>query len=340
MKPDIADLVGVYSYKGRKFVVTGGAGFIGSHLIDVLVHLDANVVVVDNVSRGSWRNLQRYGRRVSRFYTSLGSSCDKSRLVAEFRGATVIHLAARVANIEYNRLHHYDMLAANLSINSCVFEAVHESRPEKFVFVSTSCVYPHDVLVPTPESSADRVIDPEETNYGYGLAKHVGEKCTQLIESELGIQSVVVRFFNAFGLRDYYDWATSHVAPALIRGFMEGQDPVVVWGSGKQTRVLVDARDLAVGLLIATEKCSDSSPVNIGHDREISVGDLAQCIKRLTRSDSRITFDETKPEGYTRRCADVKRFCSLSGGWVPDIPLETTLGQMIDERRTVGFPSD
>ena len=325
MRDDIRDLVNGDYYRGKTAVVTGGAGFIGSHLVESLQMVGANVLVIDNRSRG--RNASR-----SSVELDLARQSDCIGLGKLFRNNVVFHLAAKVANIEFNRLNQWEMFDANLAINANVVRAAKECSPEKFVYVSTSCVYSHDVPVPTPESAAE-IIDPEPTNYGYGLAKHVGEKAVQLAHAETDLPCAIVRFFNAFGLRDYYDYETSHVAPALIRRFVDEEDPVTVWGSGNQTRVLVDAEDLAVALLIVAEKCSTPNPVNLGHDREVSIGDLASLIRELTGSKAKIVFDQTKPEGYLRRCADVTRFKELSGGWTPDTPLEETLRKMIEEYR-------
>lgn len=315
-------------WQDKKVIVTGGAGFIGSHLVERLLDAGANISVIDDFSRGhniiENENVKYYGRDLTIQYR-----------INDFRNVDIMfHLAAKVTSIEYNRHNHYDMLMTNLTINSNVTELARRIEPKLYCFTSTACVYPHDAPVPTPETAA-QVCDPEPTNFGYGAAKWMGEQMAQFLHKEHGINSLIFRFFNAFGLRDYYDEATSHVAPALIKRIVDGENPVVVWGTGKQTRVLVDADDLAKGMMLLAEVAysrQDDEPltVNIGHEREVSIKELAETIIKLTGSDATLEFDTSKPDGYARRAADTLLMRSLVG-WVPDTPLEVTLKKMIEE---------
>jgi nucleoside-diphosphate-sugar epimerase len=252
----------------------------------------------------------------------------------------VWHLAAKVTGIEYNRHNQYDMLRSNMAINYNVIESVRRQKPRLFVYVSTACVYPHDAPVPTPEGAGD-IGNPEPTNHGYGVAKWLGEQMVKHLHVEHNIPCIIVRFFNALGTRDYYDCETSHVAPALIRRVVEGENPVTVWGTGNQTRALVDAKDIVRALVMLHDKAltpeawyshKNISPiiVNIGHEREVSIRELAETIVRLCGKDVEINFDTSKPDGYPRRAADTTLLRSLIG-WVPDTPLEDTLDVMIEE---------
>lgn len=252
----------------------------------------------------------------------------------------VWHLAAKVTGIEYNRHHHYDMLRTNLMINYNVIESVRKQRPKLFVYISTACVYAHDAPVPTPESAGD-IGNPEPTNHGYGVAKWLGEQMVKHLYREHQIPCLIVRFFNAFGPRDYYDTATSHVVPALIRRVMEGENPVTVWGSGKQKRVFVDSRDIVKALLklhdymltpqtLYEGKYPYPLIVNIGHEREVSIADLVDKIIDTCGKDVGFVFDTSKPDGYARRAADTTLLKRLIG-WVPDTPLDKTLEEMVRE---------
>lgn len=320
----------------KRIVVTGGAGFIGSHLVDALVERNHSVTIVDNFSRGCHENIE--AAIATTLVTVRQVNLEIQKPAIPPGTDVVFHLAAKVTGIEYNRGHHYDMLMTNLAINTNVIEAVKAARPELFVYVSTACVYPHDAPVPTPEEAGD-VGNPEPTNHGYGVAKWVGEQMVRHLHREHGIPCIIVRFFNAIGPRDYYDEASSHVTPALIKRVVDGENPVTVWGTGDQTRVFVDARDIAkaLGLLMDMARGRDTyGPwiVNIGHDREISIGQLAREIISQSRRDIvDIEYDISKPDGYPRRAADTKRLQSLIG-WVPDMPLEQTLADMILEYRS------
>ena len=320
----------------KNLLVTGGAGFIGSHLVDALVAKGHNVRIVDNFSRGCHANIA--GAMATGQVVVAQHNLENQGLPI-WPGDIVFHLAAKVTGIEYNRGHHYDMLMTNLNITSNVVQSVARGKPDLFVYVSTACVYPHDAPVPTPESAGD-VGNPEPTNHGYGVAKWVGEQMVLHMMEELKVPCLIVRFFNAFGPRDYYDEATSHVVPALIRRVMEGENPVTVWGSGNQTRALVDARDIAKALVMLMDEHQQKPEYpfwlpcifNIGHEREVSIADLANAIMDACGTDAHLLMDKSKPDGYPRRAADSS---SLKGriGWVPDTPLEVTLADMVAEYR-------
>ena len=169
--------------------VTGGAGFIGSHLVDRLIK-DHKITVIDNFCRGSHDNLPTSNRALKIRQTNLEvSKCALSQF------DVVFHLAAKVTGIQYNVGHHWDMMQTNLAINTNVMESVRAARPDLFVYVSTACIYPHDASIPTPESDGS-VCDPEPTNWGYGIAKWVGEQQAKLLQEEHGIPAIIVRFFN------------------------------------------------------------------------------------------------------------------------------------------------
>ena len=310
---------------------TGGAGFIGSHLVDRLLAADHTVAIFDNMGRG--QNLPAPGQ---------WTLCQQNLLRPWYdwqyamRGDVVFHLAAKVTGIEFNRFHHYDMQHTNEMINLNVMEAVRRARPmpKLFIFTSTACIYSPDAPVPTPESAGE-IGDPEKSNWGYGVAKWSGEQLAKSLCREYGIATIIVRFWNAFGPRDHYDDESSHVAPALIKRVLDGENPVVVWGSGEQTRALVDARDIATALVKLMDWGIEHAPiepviVNIGHEREVSIRELAETIVRLSGKAPVLRFDTTKPDGYPRRAADTTRLRQMIG-WVPDMPLEQTLRDMIYE---------
>jgi len=322
----------------KQVTVLGGAGFIGSHLVDRLVAGDYHVNIVDNFSRGSHANIEQAVATGNVTVRQLNLEHSKPAL---WSSDVVFHLAAKVTGIEYNRGHHYDMLMTNLAITKNVIESVEVAKPKLFVYVSTACVYPHDAPVPTPESAGD-VGNPEPTNHGYGVAKWVGEQMVKHLSRECGIPCLIVRFFNAFGPRDYYDKETSHVAPALIRRVMEGENPVTVWGSGNQTRALVDARDIAKALVLLMDWATQDQTMyegkyppgpfvfNIGHQREVSIKQLVETILWVCDAKRDVVFDTSKPDGYARRAADTTRLLETIG-FVPNMSLEKTLHDMVWE---------
>lgn len=324
--------------EGKKIAVTGSAGMIGSHLVEELVLKGAVVFQVDNFTRG-----KRIHEAAGLWITNLEEKCPLFTDADEKPFDIVYHLAAKVTGIEFNRKNHLEMYMRNTVINMNVLNAVMESKPGLFVNVSTACIYPHDAPVPTPES-AGLVGNPEPTNWGYGLAKWNAEQATRMVHKEMGIPSMNVRFFNALGPRDYYDEATSHVAPALIRRVLEGDNPVRVWGSGEQTRSLIDCRDISKALVKlgewtggnkAWDNYKTAPAINIGHHNEVSIKDLVFKIIEMNGGEvgakegqTQVLFDTKKPDGYARRAADTTKLWKMLE-WIPDTPLETTLADMI-----------
>ncbi len=311
-------------------VVTGGAGFIGSHLCEALAGLGAKVRVHDNLSRGDYHNIMHLTKCGA---TTLRDEDLRGEIPIWPRGAIVFHLAARVTSIRGNSRDQLGMMQDNLRINANVIEACRVWKPELLVLVSTVCVYPADAPVPCVETDA-WPLHPEETNEGYGLAKGILEKQGEFLYREAGIPVLVARFSNAIGTRDYYD-DTAHVVPALIRRVLEGEDPLTVWSTGNQTRVFVDARELACALIRLAEMpaAHDARPVNIGHEHEISIRELAGLVAQACdRPKLPILFDDSYPDGHARRAVDNTRLRSLIG-WVPDTPLEQTIAEMVEDYR-------
>jgi len=183
---------------GKKVLVTGGAGMIGSHLVERLIDAGATIRVIDSLDRGCTANLHP---KAELWPHRLGDQKLARWLVFPWQVDVVFHLAARVTGIGYNIKHDYQMMMDNLAINQEVAERVAKFRPGRFVFVSTSCIYPHDAPVPTLEHIGD-VCNPEATNWGYGIAKWVGEQQAKALH-KIGIPTAIVRFFNGCGPRDY-----------------------------------------------------------------------------------------------------------------------------------------
>ncbi|HLF69333.1 MAG TPA: NAD-dependent epimerase/dehydratase family protein [Actinomycetota bacterium] len=318
-------------WDGKKVCVTGGAGFIGSYLTELLVSDGAIVTVADNLSRGSLARLSAVATDIRLVDADLGTA--EGALAATQGQDVVLNLAAKVTGIEYNRHHHADMFTANMRIASSVIEAAVANRVDRFLVVSTACIYPHDAGVPTAETEGDRGT-PEPTNEGYGWAKRMAERLGRYHSAESGISVAICRPFNAYGPRDHWDEQTSHVIPALIKRVMDGEDPVIVWGSGNQTRAFLHARDAARGMKLIAEKATSADPINIGHDDEVSIRDLAQTIVGIASSGAEIRFDTSKPDGYPRRASDVTRLREVTG-WVPDTPLGSGIEEMVAEYQLV-----
>ncbi|OGG11307.1 hypothetical protein A2Z00_02405 [Candidatus Gottesmanbacteria bacterium RBG_13_45_10] len=288
-------------WTNKRVLVTGGTGFIGSHVVERLVTLGARVSVLDRMRDGKTKNIQYLKDKVT-FIQGNCTELVQARKACEGKDV-VMNLAAHVGGIEYNMVHQGTMLHDNLSIATTMIEAARLAGVERFLVVSSACVYPHDALVPTSEEEGFRA-EPEPTNCGYGWAKRMAEALGRYYAEEFGMSVGIVRPYNAYGPRDHFDAKTSHVIPALIKRVMDGENPVVVWGSGSQTRAFLYVDDLALGMIQAIERYPKPDPINLGTDEEISVADLVNKIINISGMKTKVYFDTTKADGSPRRNSD------------------------------------
>lgn len=288
-------------WEGKKVLVTGGTGFIGSHVVEKLVGRKAVVSVFDRMRGGVIKNISHLTGVVN--FIS-GDCTDLPSAIAACNGQEVVmNLAAHVGGIAYNRAHQATLLRDNMLIASTMLEAARISEVERFLVVSSACVYPHDAKIPTPETEGFRG-EPEPTNGGYGWGKRMAEKLGMYYAEQYNMKIGIVRPYNAYGPRDHFDPKTSHVVPALIKRVLDGENPVVVWGSGKQSRALLYVEDLAEGMIQAIEKYPVADPINLGTDEEVTIEELIRLIVKTTGVDTTITFDSSKPDGSPRRNSD------------------------------------
>lgn len=312
-------------WKNKSVLVTGGCGMIGSYVTEYLVDIGARVRVADNLQRGSFKFIERVAGKVDFQKKDL---LDPKVCLEVCKGQEVVlNLVAKVTGIEYNLMHQAEMFESNLLLQQNVIHAAAEAGVKRFLQVSTACVYPHDAVVPTPESEGARGT-PESTNEGYGWAKRMGEKLAEYYSRETKMKCTIARPFNAYGPRDNFAEAESHVIPALVSRLLRGDDPVVIWGSGNQKRVFVHAKDVAMGMVLLAEKGPTAESVNIGHDRMTTIKELYEVICSAIGRHPRPQFDTSKPEGYPARAADTMKLKSITG-FLPTMPLEEGIKEMI-----------
>lgn len=280
-------------WAGRRVVVTGGAGFLGSFIIDQLAALGPAAVVVPR----------------SRAY-DLRERDAIRQLLADARPDMIIHVAARVGGIGANREHPADFFYDNLMMGVQLMHESWQAGVAKFVALGTVCAYPKHTPVPFHEDELWNGY-PEETNAPYGLAKKMMLVQSQGYREQYGFNSVFLLPVNLYGPRDNFDLHSSHVIPALIRKCLEARDTgattIEAWGDGSPTREFLYVEDAAEGILLAAERYNSSDPVNLGSSYEISIKDLTETIARLTGFDGRIVWDASKPNGQPRRKLDVSR---------------------------------
>jgi UDP-glucose 4-epimerase len=285
-----------------KVLVTGGAGFIGSHLTERLLDLGHTVTVVDDLSSGSLDNL-RARRADPRLGVCRASAADRRTMDRLGEGCDVIfHLAARVGVRHYveNPL---DVVQTNVHTTEVVLEAALRHRT-KVVFASTSEVYGKNVAVPYDEE-ADRVLgSTRRDRWCYATAKAVDEHLCFAYE-RLGLPVVIVRYFNAYGPRALAN-AYGGVLVRFVRQSLAGE-PITVYGDGAQSRTFTYVDDIVSGTLAAaTAADAAGEAFNLGSDDEITIGELAALVKEAAGSASPIVRIPYR-EAFGDRYEDVRR---------------------------------
>ena len=277
----------------KKILVTGGAGFLGTHVVNKL--LEHGVSKKDILTPRS----TEYDLRNKDACSKVVQGVD-----------TIIHLAANVGGIGYNQQFPGTLFYDNIIIGVNLMEEARKAGVKKFVSIGSVCAYPKFTRVPFKEEDLWNGY-PEETNAPYGLAKKMLLVQGQAYKQQYGFNAIFLLPVNLYGPGDKIEPNQSHVIPALIRKFMmarmENHPEVVVWGTGKASREFLYVEDAAEAIVLATEKYDKPNPVNIGSAFEISIKDLANLISKLVGFTGGIIFDPSKPDGQPRRKLDVSR---------------------------------
>jgi len=280
-------------WKNKEIVLTGGAGFLGSHVKDKLLQRGAKEENI-MIPRSSEYDL--------RWKENCAEVCEGKDIV--------IHLAANVGGIGYNQEHPADLYYDNILMGTHMMEEARKAGVEKYTALGTICAYPKFTPVPFKEEDLWDGY-PEETNAPYGLAKKMQLVQSKSYREQYGFNSIFLLPVNLYGPRDEFDPERSHVIPALIKKIydakQEGKDHIVVWGTGKPTREFFYVEDCAEGILLATEKYDKSEPVNLGSGMEISIKELVELLVDLMDFDGEIEWDTSKPDGQPRRKLDVSK---------------------------------
>ena len=280
-------------WRDKRVIVTGGAGFLGSYVVEKLKERGCKNIFVPLV--------EDY---------DLTKEKNVVRLYQNYPADMVIHLAAVVGGIGANRENPGKFFYDNLVMGVMLMEHARQFKVGKFIALGTICAYPKFTPVPFKEEDLWNGY-PEETNAPYGLAKKMMLVQSQSYRAQYGFNSIFLLPLNLYGPRDNFNPKSSHVIPALIRKFIEardrGEEEVVVWGTGKPTRGFLYVEDAVEGILLAIEKYNKSDPVNLGTDLEISIKNLAELIAKLVGFKGNIRWDTDKPDGQPRRKLDISR---------------------------------
>ncbi len=312
--------------KIQSIAVTGGAGLIGSSVVDLLVDQGNHVIVIDDFSKGLKENLSQSRDKIE---VREGNLEDRKFAIDALSDCSIVyHFASRAYGVGYGEGRHLEILNHNERITTNLVEAFQKHRPEKALITSSSCVYDDngpDIISELP------VFDnkPEHANRGYGWAKRFLEQKMRLLMEETGIQVTTVRPFNIYGER--YKWVGefSQAIPMLVKRVLDGVDPVVVWGSGNQKRSYIHAHDCARMMILFLQSGYVGGPVNLGTTDTVSMRELVQLICKTAGLNPEINFDRSKPEGRIIKSSDTNLMDKILVNPSFKISLEEGIQRMI-----------
>jgi len=314
----------VVDFDEKKVLVTGGAGFIGSHLVDELLRKNADVRVVDDLIRGNISNIVHCKDRIEFIEGDLADAKTAEAAVEDVE--ICFHLAAVVGGVDFMSSYPAEILK-NLSINYNVIDACRKKDTHRLLYTSSACVYPVDL-----QTAADQPPLKEDVvlAYGakpdsdYGWTKLLGEVQCQAYYRSYGMKIAIVRPFNPYGPRESFDPKDSHVIPSLIRRAVRRESPFVVWGDGSQARSFEYVEDLVEGMILAIEKKVDADPINLGSSNQVTIRELAELVLQIAGYNTSITWDTSRPQGVRSRKSDMSKSWRMLG-WKPRTPLKDGL---------------
>ncbi|MFZ5376238.1 MAG: NAD-dependent epimerase/dehydratase family protein [Patescibacteria group bacterium] len=294
------------------FLVTGGAGFIGSHLVKRLVRMKKNVGVIDNFSRGSMRNLAPVADKITIYNKDLTREDGLKQIFSHYN--IVFNLAALNTGVDFDMGRTEVMFEQNMLLQMIPLRvAARVGNITDFIQVSSASVYSREAMekeVPTPET-AD-TYNPEPSKLGYALAKLMGENLAHWYATNTGLRTVIARFINVYGQNDHFD-DLGHFIPMMTRKIIEADKQVVVFGSGKQKRSYIFVDDVVDALIFLLEKGQNGQVYNVDAEQEKSVAQVVKMICQILRKNPQLIFDLSKPEGSQRRLLDCSKINDL--GW-------------------------
>ena len=300
-------------FTGKRVLVTGGNGFLGSRIVSILKTKGISDLIIPDSKLDDLR---------------IKENCSKVTKNIDI----VFHTAAKVGGIGLNQEKPGELFYDNLMMGVNLLEESRKNNVEKFISLGTICSYPKFTPLPFKEDDIWSGY-PEETNAPYGLAKKMLLVQSNAYKEQYGFRSITVFPTNLYGPGDNFDDSSSHVIPALIKkinnAIKSNQDSIFLWGDGTPTRDFLFVDDAAEGIVLAAEKYEKTEPLNLGSGEEISIHDLAQLIMKIMGVNLKIKWDTTKPNGQPRRCISSER-AKNEIGFVAETSLELGLKQTIE----------
>ncbi len=315
------------NYKKLNVGVTGGSGLIGSFLIDILVKKYSKVIVIDDFSTGQIENISHLKNDIE---LRTGDLEDFNFCKKSLKGCDhIYHLASRAYGIGYSEDNQLRMLIHNERVTNNLVDFLKNSNVQVVFVASSSCIYDDNGPDVTPELPIF-LDNPEFANRGYGWAKRFLESKINLLSQETKMKTIIVRPFNVYGERYRWRGKYSHTIPMLIHKTFKENNPVVVWGSGKQKRSYLHAYDCAKIFELIFDSCYYKGPINVGLKETISIGELAELIAKTSGIKTNYIFDKSKPEGRIIKSSDIKLQKKIIPFFEPKISLKIGILKMVE----------
>jgi UDP-glucuronate decarboxylase len=311
-----------YSFEDQTFLVTGGAGFLGSWICSILLEKNARVICLDNLASGQEQNIEEL--RENENFSFLRHDISQP-VFLDRKVDVVLHMASRASPLEFERFP-IQIMKAN-TLGTWVALGIAKKNRARLLFTSTSEIYGESQVIPTPETYQGNV-NTLGIRGCYDEAKRAGEATCMAYMRQHGVDVRIVRIFNTYGPRMRADGYYGRVVPRFIIQAL-GNEPITVFGDGSQTRSFCYVTDQIEGLLRFVAKDNLSGEViNIGNPIELSIAELAFLIKKITGSISKLQYSPLPQDDPRRRCPVITKAQNLLD-WSPKVDLETGLKKTI-----------
>ena len=281
-----------YSLQGKRVLVTGAGGFVGSNFLPLLKQKDCEIMAV---SRKDYNLLEQ---------------TEVRRMFAEIKPQAVFHFGALSGGIMANKMYPADYNYQNMLMGTLVLHEAYQAKVEKYISLIGGCSYPAHAPSPIKETELWNGY-PQPESAPYSLAKAMSVVQSQSYRKQHGFNSIILVPGNLYGPFDNFDLENSHVIPALIRKYYEaqqnGQNEITAWGTGKPVRDFVYIGDACAAILKASEIYNGEEIINISSGKETTIKELVETVAEVVGFTGEVTWDTTKPDGQMFKGFDVTR---------------------------------
>jgi nucleoside-diphosphate-sugar epimerase len=309
----------------KKYLVTGGAGFIGSHIVEALVKKGSFVRVLDNFSSGKIENLKDSVRKIE---LVRGDVRDRQACLEATKGIDFILHQAALRSVPKSMKNPQEYNEVNIGGTLNMLEACLKNKVKCFVFASSSSIYGEAVKFPERENDLPRLISP------YALTKLAGEYYCKIFALTYGLRTVSLRYFNVFGPRQALDDEYAVVIPKFITCLLNGDQPPI-YGTGRQSRDFTYVNNVVDANLLATKlNRSNGEFFNVASGRNYSVLELARILNRILKKDIRPLFLKPRPGDVFKTLADLTKAKKILG-YRPKVDFIQGLGLTVDYFKSI-----